>query len=322
MNKNCIAVLDDKYYLEKIIGNGLTSKVFLASDIKDCLKKYAIKILTHKRFIDSFKAEKKAIDLLTNYQERSQVNCFKNIVKQYDIKLGVLVEGRNELKVIYTVSEYESKGELFDFIKNKNFSEKSARTLFLNILQSVQMCHHAGFCHRDLKLDNIFVNENFEIKLGDFGFSKEYDGKTFLNDQCGTKYYIAPEILEMTPYDGFKVDLFSLGIILFAIVVGNFPFQMTKRKDKTFEMIRKKRFNDFWKEVEKFTQVTYTEALKDLFNSLVAVNPKERVSSVEEVLNNPWFKMEASSQEELAKELKERYSKKVEDENGKIFQCK
>jgi serine/threonine protein kinase len=132
----------------------------------------------------------------------------------------------------YLVSEHCEHGEAFDFViaghEAKLIDDKYARGLFLQILDGVDHIHKHGIAHRDLKLENVFLDANFTPKVADFGLSKIFKGKNAspLKTLLGTSYYIAPEqyCQEGKAYKGSPVDMFALGHILYIIRMGSMAF--------------------------------------------------------------------------------------------------
>lgn len=115
--------------------------------------------------------------------------------------------------------------------KRRKLAEPTAKIAFKQILDAVSFCHSKNIVHRDIKLDNILLDEYGNIKLCDFGVSKRMpkDGK--FRERCGTPAYIAPEILNETGYDGKTADIWSMGVVLYAMLYGNFPFKAENVKD-------------------------------------------------------------------------------------------
>ena len=140
-----------------------------------------------------------------------------NIINLYDIW-----ENRGEL---YLVLEYVSGGELFDYVSsNGALPEEEAVRLFRQIIAGLSYCHRFNICHRDLKPENILLDGNRNIKLADFGMAALQPDGTWLNTSCGSPHYAAPEIIQGNQYRGDLADIWSTGIILFAMLNGFLPF--------------------------------------------------------------------------------------------------
>ncbi|KAK4945542.1 serine/threonine-protein kinase gin4 [Elasticomyces elasticus] len=140
-----------------------------------------------------------------------------NIINLYDIW-----ENRGEL---YLVLEYVSGGELFDYVSsNGALPEGEAVRLFRQIIAGLSYCHRFNICHRDLKPENILLDADRNIKLADFGMAALQPDGTWLNTSCGSPHYAAPEIILGQKYRGDMADIWSTGIILFAMLNGFLPF--------------------------------------------------------------------------------------------------
>ena len=100
-----------------------------------------------------------------------------------------------------------------------------AKSVFKQIIDGIGYCHGKNILHRDIKLDNILLAWNGEVKIGDFGVSKVVKRGEIMNEQCGTPAYIAPEILMDKGYSGFSADLWSAGVVLYAMLYGTVPFK-------------------------------------------------------------------------------------------------
>jgi len=126
---------------------------------------------------------------------------------------------------VYICMELVTGGEIYDKLAaHGKFAEDKARKYFREVVESVEYCHKAGLCHRDLKLENVLVADDGSLKITDFGFSKvmRHNPKSVV----GTALYVAPEVVldEGTVYSGEAADTWSLGIILYLFTVGRFPF--------------------------------------------------------------------------------------------------
>mmetsp|Transcript_4197 Transcript_4197/g.3519 ORF Transcript_4197/g.3519 Transcript_4197/m.3519 type:complete len:231 (+) Transcript_4197:292-984(+) len=185
-------------------------------------------------------------------------------------------------------TELAEKGSLFDYIQaSKGFTEQLTRTIFGQILESVEYIHSQGIYHRDIKAENIFLDRNYQIKLGDFGFATND-----VNDNlyCGSGYYMAPEVTLKKKYNCATTDIFSLGVLLFFMVTGKYPFIRANDNDCKFKLLSEGKIKLFWR-----TSVRCRNKLRALspeFIQLVtmclSINSIER-PSVSEIKNHPWF---------------------------------
>jgi len=135
---------------------------------------------------------------------------------------------------------------LFDSVKKiGGMGEDVARYLFTQIIQGMDYMQNKGIVHRDLKLENMMINEKGELKIVDFGFATDADIHC-LDEYRGTKTYMAPEIKEGLLYDGNKSDVFSAGVILFILTLGIFPFKEAKKDDYFYNLIINRNFEKYW----------------------------------------------------------------------------
>lgn len=186
----------------------------------------------------------------------------------------------------YVVMEYCSKGDLLDLINKrisdncKGIGEELAQKLFTMMAEGVRHIHLNGIVHRDLKCENILVDQNDVIKITDFGFSTQYipNKTSLLKTSCGSYAYTAPEVIKMKPYDGTKTDVWSLGIILFAMLNGRLPFNDAQLNDLEEEMkMQRLRFE---------RNVSFESMV--LVRRILQFNPANR-PSVAELLTDPWL---------------------------------
>ncbi|KAJ5772427.1 hypothetical protein N7520_002956 [Penicillium odoratum] len=141
----------------------------------------------------------------------------QNVISLYDVW-----ENRGEL---YLVLEYVEGGELFDYVsQNGPLPEEEAVRLFRQIIAGLGYCHRFNICHRDLKPENILLDANHNVKLADFGMAALQPAGHWLNTSCGSPHYAAPEIIYGKKYRGDRADMWSCGIILYALLTGYLPF--------------------------------------------------------------------------------------------------
>ncbi|VDP02436.1 unnamed protein product [Soboliphyme baturini] len=168
------------------------------------------------KIIDRFRADAETRRMIDREIEILKFVEHPHIIKLYEV---IEFEGR-----IYLVTEYAGGGELYEhMLKHVRFSEKEARRYFRQIVSAVLYCHYNGIVHRDVKPENLLFDKNNKIKIIDFGFSTFCSGSP-LSTFCGTPPYAAPELFQGKHYDGLKVDVWSLGVLLYVLVFGGFPF--------------------------------------------------------------------------------------------------
>lgn len=186
---------------------------------------------------------------------------------------------------LYIVMDLVTGGELFTKILNEGkLEENVARSYFQQLVDGIEYCHRRGVCHRDLKPENLLIDETTgELKITDFGLSAMKGASTteeLLHTQCGSPNYCAPEIIarHRQGYNGAKVDAWSCGIILFALLAGFLPFYDENTK-VLYRMIQR--------DDVKFPRKFPAEA-KDLVLKLLHKEPEKRYT-LAEVKKHPWF---------------------------------
>ncbi len=217
----------------------------------------------------------------------------------------LLAETGERVPVLYIVFDLMPRGSLLGLLgHSKGLSDGAARFYFKRILEAIEYLHGAGFAHRDLKLANVLVDEDFEPRLGDFGSACPLvapDGGHKLEDVVGTRGYMAPEMSAHKPYDGVKADLFSLGVVLLALVLGTAPFHDDVLTDAQY-----KRFCDdnprFWAELAKNRLNPFLASFQTVINGLLALDPNDRTSTAE-VKETVWYKAPSATAKEVQAEF-------------------
>ena len=180
---------------------------------------------------------------------------------------------------LYLVLEYIKGINLIEVIKNEKYhyiKEKRAKYLFLQIVKGIFYCHKKNIYHRDIKLENILVLKNDTIKIIDFGFGVKCNKDTYQKLFCGTPSYMAPEIVKKEKYIASYSDVWSLGVLFYAMLFGIFPFK-GKDEDELFEKIKEAYFT--FPEYNRISNKT-----KELFKKIFVVIPNQRIS-FEDMIN-------------------------------------
>jgi serine/threonine protein kinase len=212
-------------------------------------------------------------------------------------------------EVILIVLEMASGGELFDFMMfTGSFSEEVARTYFRQLASGLQMCHSKGVFHRDIKAENLLLDCDFNLKIADFGLSAPGSQGKLLSTECGTKGYMAPEVVAHEPYDGAASDVWSAGVVLFIMLAGFPPFQVADMSDWWFRAITNNRYQSFW-DAHRRT-ASFSEEAMNFMSRIFCANPADRIT-IEEMLDDPWFTGAVLEQDVLVAELQQRQSKVV-----------
>ena len=212
-------------------------------------------------------------------------------------------------KNMFVISELCTGGELFDrLIEVKQFSERVAANIMRQLLSAINFCHENGIIHRDLKPENILIESNnekdsdfFKIKVIDFGTCELFQSK-MLNEQIGTSFYIAPEVLKNSYNE--KCDLWSCGVILYILLSGSPPFYGIDED----EIFRKILFCHYSFNHSIWDEISY-EA-KDLITKLLELDPQKRLSA-KEALEHNWFKINDLNLEHKDNKIKEKNLTKI-----------
>jgi serine/threonine protein kinase len=255
------------YEVGKTLGHGSFGKVKLATNIisKD---KVAIKFFKHRKFnttqqLENCKREIEIMKLLNH----------PNIVKLID------VFEKQEEGATFLVVEYVAGGELFDYIvANGLVKEKEGRQFFRQIVSAVEYCHANLIVHRDLKPENLLLDGDGNIKISDFGLSNIIEPGKLLDSFCGSPLYAAPEILLAERYIGPPVDVWSMGVILYALLCGHLPWCGETQSEITHNSIR-----GIYEE-----PAALSPSVKDLIRKMLTPSPRERIT-IGDIRAHPWI---------------------------------
>ncbi len=257
-----------KYKKGKYLGKGGFARCYTMTNMKDG-RIYAGKVVSKSSLVKS-KAKAKLI---------AEIKIHKHLNHRHIVKFEHFFEDKVNVYILLEICTNSTMMELVK--KRKRLSEPEARYYTLQMIDALRYLHRHNVIHRDMKLGNLFLNKDMEIRVGDLGLSAK------LNDQserkktiCGTPNYIAPEIIAGKSHS-FEVDVWSLGVILFTMLFGKPPFE-TKDVKSTY---RKIRHGDY-----SFPShsANVSKEAKSLVASILQLNPEKR-PTLDEMLCHEWF---------------------------------
>ncbi|KAL1304971.1 hypothetical protein AAFC00_003877 [Neodothiora populina] len=260
------------YTVGRLIGKGSFGKVYLASHKLTNGSKVVLK-----------SAKKDDANLAREIHHHRQF-LHPHIARLYEV---IVTES-----LVWLVLEYCSGDELYNYLlKNGRMEEATVQKIFTQLLGAVAYVHGKQCVHRDLKLENILLDKHGNVKLCDFGFTREYQGSSsYLQTWCGTVCYSAPEMLKGEKYAGEKVDVWSLGIILYALLCGELPFdEDDESASKALILKEDPKYPDY-----------VPEGAKDLISKLLSKRPLLR-PALADILRHPWLAEYAPQQQEILK---------------------
>ena len=323
-------IIDNKYIIKKRIGNGAQGEIFLVNKIGDN-NEYVVKII-HENKVSAenkinFVNEIEILKILSN-QEKKYVPYLFDFGEGFVKKEGENVDESGLVKRLYLVIDYAANRDLFYYliITDRGFKELHAKMIFKKILEGIQYCHEKNICHLDIKIENILLDEKYDPKITDFGFAQKISDSKGIpllkNSIVGTPRYICPEIWLSKPYKGIDADIFSLGVVLFNLMTGNFGFELSVERDPFYNLIRRKFDKKYWNKIGiSISRVSeLSEEFKNLYMRMVSFIPDKR-PSIKEILNDPWMKeindMNEDQLEQLNLEIIDEFMK-LKDKKDKL----
>ncbi|KAK3585913.1 hypothetical protein CHS0354_038450 [Potamilus streckersoni] len=261
----------DEFLYERTLGEGAFGKVYLVSTSEDNGNKYAMKVIN----LTTSKPEERAMAL----QEAEVLRKFNH---PYVLHYNTSFEDEG---MLYIVTEYCPNGDLSEYLeaqqdKGAKLEEKQILTWFLQTAEALKYLHGLNALHRDLKSPNIFLDANYDVRLGDMGLTKVLENPnakavTF----CGSPYYMSPEIFSCKPYDS-KSDIWALGVIVYEMSTLERPFEAMLMHQLVFKIVHGS--------LPKMP-VGYSEGLVDLITAMLSKDPVMRPTAAE-IVNHAIFK--------------------------------
>ena len=246
-----------KFLVLRTIYSVDTISVYLVKSIKT-EKIYAAKV--YEENSEFFFNEVEILEKLSSLNSPNIIHLI-SYGEDYIINNGIPEKEEKQ----YIILEYMPNNDLFYYATHLNgINEQNIKKIFYKILKAVQQCHDKGICHRDLKLENV-----------------------------GTLNYMAPEILRRIPYSGIRSDIFSLGVILFALIIQKFGFEEATPSNKLYRLIIQKKYEEYWEKIGNIIGKEIIEKVspefKELYLKMVAYSPNER-PSIEDIIKCEWLK--------------------------------
>ncbi|KAJ1410035.1 Serine/threonine-protein kinase, active site [Sesbania bispinosa] len=263
------SIIFNKYEMGRVLGQGNFAKVYHGRNLATN-ESVAIKVIKK----DKLKKERLV------KQIKREVSVMRLVRHPHIVELKEVMATKGK---IFLVMEYVKGGELFAKVAKGKLKEQVARKYFQQLISAVDFCHSRGVTHRDLKPENLLLDENEDLKVSDFGLSalpeqRRSDG--MLLTPCGTPAYVAPEVLKKKGYDGSKADIWSCGVILYALLCGYLPFQ----GENVMRIYRKA----FKAEYELPDWIS--PQAKNLISNLLVADPEKRYSIID-IMQDPWFQI-------------------------------
>ena len=256
------------YSLGTELGSGAFGKVVLGKHILTnelvAIKILDKMILSHTP--DDYQSVKQEINILKSVKH-------KHIVQLYE----VLQTSRH----IFIIMEYCEGKDLLDYILTKSkLSEEESLKYFQQLINALFYLHSQNIAHRDIKIDNMLLDRNRDLKLVDFGLSTKYPDDNLLDQPCGTVVYAAPEVLQGREYHGMLADVWSSGIVLYGMLSGYLPFgEQDDEINRKNIIMGKIKFPSY-----------FSDCVKDLLMHMLDLDPMTRYT-LQEVRSHPWFNL-------------------------------
>ena len=274
-------LFNEKYKIKEKKGSGGSAKAFVVV-VKETKREYIAKLVDNN---DYFQREVSILSTL-----KGQNN--PNIIRIMDSGRGYIDRiNHPKEEMNYIILEYAANRELFDFViyVRQGFGELFGKVIFSKILNGMRCIHHLNIAHKDLSLSNVFLDENFNPKIGDFG-AANYNQNNF-TEYFANRDFAAPEIINNKPYNGQKADIFSLGAILISLVYGIQGFKRAIKTDPQYSLIIKgtnESIANYWHQMDSQINEQISQGFKDLYLRMVSENPDTR-PTIQDILNDPWI---------------------------------
>lgn len=254
----------DFYNIGKVLGEGAYGKVL-----------HATHIMTGQKVAVKTFEKAKLVDLVARKRVSREIRILKYLDHPNIVQLFEVIDQPQRR---YIIMEFAPGGDLCKYVRDcKRLSEHESHRIFCQILSGLMHCHAKGIVHRDIKLDNILLDSNKNVKIVDFGFSVPFERDQLLKKACGSPSYAAPEIVSRRQYSPTPVDVWSFGVVLYAMMCGYFPFQGANSQELCRKIVKGKFDLPSW----------VPESCKELIRLMLTVDPVQRIT-MDKVALHPW----------------------------------
>eukprot|EP00755_Sulcionema_specki_P008400 Sspe_Gene.40829::Locus_19724_Transcript_1_1_Confidence_1.000_Length_4075::g.40829::m.40829/K08796/BRSK; BR serine/threonine kinase len=253
------------YTLLETIGKGSTGKVKLAVH-KQTGRKVAVKIIRKALLQDNIDAKQRV--------ER-EIKILRMVKHPYIMQLHDVMQTSTHL---FVVLEYLEGGEFLNYVISNSMTLAECFKLFYQLIQAVSYLHKQNICHRDLKLENFLMDSEGNIKLADFGLACAMPRDKLLEVSCGPPHYSCPEIVKGEKYVGTEADMWSCGVLLYAISTNTLPFD-DPTMDALMEKVKIGRYK---------IPSSLPATLRDLISKMIRVNGADRIT-MDELMQHPFW---------------------------------
>lgn len=262
-----------KYYKKKLLGKGGFAKCY-EFECADNQKTFAAKVIA-KSSLTKDRAKQKLI---------SEIKIHKSLHQQNIVAFEHYFEDPENVYILLEICDNRTLNELLK--RRKTLTELEVQCYIVQLIKALKYLHTHRVIHRDLKLGNLFLNDKMELKVGDFGLATklDYEGEK-KRTVCGTPNYIAPEILDSKTGHSYEVDIWSMGVIIYTLIIGKPPFE-TQDIKSTYKKIKTCSY-DFPEEAK------ISPAAKSLIGEILVHDPSKR-PTLDQILTHEFFNMGTS----------------------------
>ena len=258
------------YVISKTLGKGTFGKVKIAHNIDNKKEKYACKILLKSNIKD----------------EDDEIRCKREmdiLKKMHHVNVVRIYEIVSTDTTHYIFMDFCAKGELFNYIvQQQHLSEEKSAFFYYQLINGIEYIHKKGVCHRDLKPENLLLTEKMKLKIIDFGLSNYFKGN-LLETPCGSPCYASPEMVMGKKYNGFCIDIWSSGIILYAMLCGYLPFEEVEN-DEYNEVL----FKNIVECNVEYPREFITPVARDLLMKILVKDPEKRIT-IDEIKQHNFY---------------------------------